>query len=230
MSNHRQSPATAATSKASRHIMGGLISLLVIAGSTTAVVSLVEQSTRERIAANQAARTMKVVAEVLPSGRYNNKPREEIYRVANSLIPGSQQSLPTYIASIDKTQVATVLTLEAPDGYIAPIRLLIGIDSEGSVIAVRALQHLETPGLGDQIDTEKTDWIAQFDGRKQPDDSVPLALRRDGGDLDHISGATITSRAVTNAISSGLKYYAENRQRLLAPVVESGSITQAPQR
>ncbi|TDJ45039.1 MAG: RnfABCDGE type electron transport complex subunit G [Gammaproteobacteria bacterium] len=230
MSSYQQSPTPASTRKASRRIMGGLIGLLVIAGGTTAVVSLVEQFTRERIAANQAARTMKVVAEVLPSSGHDHEPREEIYQGANSLIPGSQKPLPTYFASIDNTPVATVLTLEAPDGYIAPIRLLIGIDNEGSIIAVRALQHLETPGLGDQIDADKTDWIAQFNGRKQSDDSVPLALRRDGGDLDHISGATITSRAVTNAISNGLKYYAENRQRLLAPIIESGSATQELQR
>lgn len=228
MSSHQQAPVTEPTKTAGRRIMGGLIGLLVIAGGTTAVVSLVEKATRERIAANQTARTMQVVAEVLPSSGYKNKPREEIYQVADSLIPGSQKPLPTYVASIDKTPVATVLTLEAPDGYIAPIRLLIGINSEGGVVAVRALKHLETPGLGDQIDAEKSAWIAQFNGRKQPDDSLPLALRRDGGDLDHISGATITSRAVTNAVSNGLKYYAENRQRLLAPSIESGSATQEP--
>jgi electron transport complex protein RnfG len=228
MSSHEQASATKSTRIVGRRIMGGLIGLLVIAGGTTAVVSLVEKATRERIAANQAARTMQVVAEVLPSSGYKDKPREEIYQLADSLIPGSQKPLPTYVASIDKTPVATVITLEAPDGYIAPIRLLIGINSEGGVVAVRALKHLETPGLGDQIDAEKSDWIAQFNGRKQPDDSAPLALRRDGGDLDHISGATITSRAVTNAVSNGLKYYAENRQRLLAPSIESGSATQEP--
>jgi electron transport complex protein RnfG len=230
MSSHQQAPVTEPTKTAGRRIMGGLIGLLVIAGGTTAVVSLVEQATRERIAANQTARTMQVVAEVLPSSGYKNKPREEIYQVADSFIPGNPKPLPTYLASIDKTPVATVLTVEAPDGYIAPIRLLIGINSEGSVVAVRALKHLETPGLGDQIDADKSDWIVQFKDRKQPVDSAPLALRRDGGDLDHISGATITSRAVTNAVSNGLKYYAENRQRLLAPIIESGSATQEPQR
>ncbi len=202
--------------------------LLIIAGSATTVVSIVEKFTHEQIVANQAARTLKVVTEVLPSSRSTNKPREEIHQLVSSLTPDSQKPLPIYLASLDKTLVATVLTLDAPDGYIAPIRLLIGIDSGGSVIAVRALQHRETPGLGDQIDAEKSDWIAQFNGRKQPDDSAPLALRRDGGDLDHISGATITSRAVTNAVRNGLKYYVKNRQHFLAPGIESGSATQEP--
>jgi electron transport complex protein RnfG len=230
MSSHEQSPAPTSTKKDRMRILGGLIGLLVIAGGATAVVSVVEHFTRDTIAANQAARTMKIVTEVLPSSRYDNKPREAIYRLADSLMPDSQKSLPIYIASTEKIPVATVLTLEASDGYIAPIRLIVGIDSAATIIAVRVLQHMETPGLGDQIDPEKSDWIAQFNGRKQSAFNAPLALRRDGGDLDHISGATITSRAVTNAVSNGLKYYAENRQDLLAPMIESGSATQEPQR
>jgi electron transport complex protein RnfG len=228
MSSHKQSPATAPTQTGRRHIMGGLIGLLVIAGTTTAVVSLMEQFTRERIAANQAARTMQVIAEVLPSNRHANMPHEEIHLVTNKRAPGEQKSLPIYIALLDKTAVATVLTREAPNGYIAPIRLLISIDNEGSIIAVRVLEHLETPGLGDQIDADKSGWITQFNGRKQPDDSPPLALKRDGGDLDHISGATITSRAVSNAVSKGLAYYAENHPHILTSVAGSEPVTQDP--
>ena len=211
-----------------RHFIGGLIGLVLIAGGTTATVSLVERYTRDKIAANQSAREMRIVAAVLPNGSYNNKPHEDMRLIIDDRLLGSQEPLPAYRASLDKTPAAIAMTIEAPDGYVAPIRLLIGIDSEGRVIAVRAIQHLETPGLGDQIDAEKSAWIEQFKGRKLPAENVPLALRRDGGDLDHISGATITSRAVSNAVSNALRYYEQNRAQLFAQDAAAQTTAQQP--
>lgn len=211
-----------------RQIIGGLFTLVLIAGGATALVSFVEQSTRDRIAANHAARTMKIVAEVLPDGKYDNQPNHDMRLVTDYKLLGSPNALPAYRASLDDTPVAVVLTVAAPDGYIAPIRLLVGINTDSKVVAVRALQHLETPGLGDLIDPDKSAWIEQFNGRSLPLKNAPLALRRDGGDLDHISGATITSRAVTNAVSNALRYYEINREMLLTPVEHSGLTKQDP--
>jgi electron transport complex protein RnfG len=228
MSKDQQAPAAKDGRLASNRILRGLIGLAIIAGSTAAIVSLVEQLTRDQIAANQSARVLQIVADVLPRGAYNNKPHQDIVLFSDTAVEGNTQELPAYRARWDNTPVALALTVEAPDGYVAPIRLLVGIDSTGRVTAIRTLQHLETPGLGDQIDIDKSDWLAQFAGRRLSPNPTSLTLRRDGGDLDHISGATITSRAVSKAVSNALRYYEENRVTLFAPDTRSDSATPAP--
>ncbi|WP_255211222.1 FMN-binding protein, partial [Methylogaea oryzae] len=55
--------------------------------------------------------------------------------------------------------------LVAPDGYSGNIALILGVDTEGRVLGVRVIAHAETPGLGDKIETAKSDWIKAFDGR-----------------------------------------------------------------
>lgn len=228
MDTDPQKPVTTDTTALGSRLIGGLIGLVLVAGGATAVVSLVEQNTRDRIAANQSARAMKIVAEVLPPGNYDNDPHQDTLLISDSALLGSDEPLPAYRARFNLAPAAVALTVVAPEGYVAPVRLLIGIDSEGTVIAVRALQHLETPGLGDQIDITKSDWIEQFAGRNLSAGNNLLALRRDGGDLDHISGATITSRAVSKAVRNALKYYGQNREQLFAPDAASQMPSREP--
>ena len=130
---------------------------------------------------------------------------------------GSSSPLPAYRARLGSSAVAVVLTTEAPDGYVGPIRLLIAIDRAGNIIGLRALQHQETPGLGDKIDADKSNWLQQFIGASPTEDVAELGLSSDGGRIDHISGATITSRSVTKAVRNTLLYFVENQQALLAP-------------
>jgi Na+-translocating ferredoxin:NAD+ oxidoreductase subunit G len=203
--------------KSRQRLLGGLLALVLIAGTTTAAVSLVATITRDRIAANQSARALRTVVEVLPRDAYNNSPDQDVTMLNNAALLGSPKPQPAYRARSDDSPAAVALTVTAPDGYIAPIKLLVGVDGEGNVIAVRALNHLETPGLGDQIDIGKSAWIEQFSGRSLSGGNGALALRRDGGDLDQISGATITSRAVSKAVRNALKYYAQNREQIFAP-------------
>jgi len=228
MNSSRQPSVKPETRQPRKSAIGGLIGLILIAGSATAIVSVVEQLTRERIAANQSARAMQIIAEVLPRGSYNNNPQQDSLSLTDSALLGGAASLPAYRARFDQSPVAVALTVDAPDGYVAPIRLLVGIDNEGYVTAVRALRHVETPGLGDQIDIDKSDWVIQFNGRKLSAGRGSLALKRDGGDLDHISGATITSRAVSKAVSNALKYYEQNREQLFAPDAASQMPAQEP--
>jgi electron transport complex protein RnfG len=227
--NNTNQPVTAnEKAQARRRFTGGLLGLIIIAGGATAIVSLVASITRDRIAANQSARAMQIVAEVLPGGAYNNSPDQDIQLLVDAGLLGSPEPQATYRARLDGMPAAAALTVTAPDGYIAPIKLLVGIDSNGTVIGVRTLSHLETPGLGDQIDINKSDWMEQFSGRDLPAGNLSLALRRDGGDLDHISGATITSRAVTKAVRNALKYYEQNYEQLFAPTNPSRPPVQEP--
>jgi electron transport complex protein RnfG len=77
------------------------------------------------------------------------------------------------------------------------------------------LEHSETPGLGDAIEKRKSDWVLGFDGRSlQSPQAADWVVRKDGGQFDQITAATITPRAVVGAVKRGLEYIQTNRADL----------------
>ncbi len=87
------------------------------------------------------------------------------------------------------------------EGYNGNIRLLIGFEANGNIGQVRVLQHSETPGLGDKIDTRISNWITVFHGKSPTtENDSDWRVTKDGGQFDAFTGATITPRAVVNAV------------------------------
>ena len=79
------------------------------------------------------------------------------------------------------------------------------------------LEHRETPGLGDRVETSKSDWALQFNGRSLGDPVVEgWRIRRDGGDFDQLTGASVTPRAIVKAVRQTLEYYAANNADIFA--------------
>ncbi|MBS0542941.1 MAG: RnfABCDGE type electron transport complex subunit G, partial [Proteobacteria bacterium] len=101
-------------------------------------------------------------------------------------------------------------------GYAGEIRLMMGVDAQGRILGVRVLAHKETPGLGDKIEVKKGDWITRFTGLSL---GAPPAerwkVRKDGGEFDQFTGATITPRGVVAAVHRGLAFFAANKDSLL---------------
>jgi electron transport complex protein RnfG len=120
--------------------------------------------------------------------------------------------------------VAAVLASIAPDGYAGTIKLLVGINYDGSIAGVRVVSHKETPGLGDAIEAERSDWILGFNGHslREPGEER-WKVKKDGGIFDQFSGATITPRAIVAAVHNTLSYYQNNREALFAAAEESGN-------
>jgi len=197
-----------------------VLTLILFAIAATLAVNLVERNTRQSIADNQAAYTMRVVGEVLPAAGYDNEPHLDIVWLSDEDLPGSLPPLPAYRARLGQQVIATAITVIAEDGYVGPIRLLVGVDARGNIIRVRVSEHRETPGLGDKIELGKSDWITQFDGAGHGTEAS-WTLHQDGGELDHISGATITSRAVIETVRAALEYYLENATVIDADQSES---------
>ena len=109
-------------------------------------------------------------------------------------------------------------------GYAGEIDVLLGLDADGRILGARVLSHKETPGLGDKIEVAKDDWILAFDGLSLGDPPPERwAVKKDGGDFDQFSGATITPRAVVRALKGGLEFFAANRAALTAPAVASNA-------
>ena len=103
----------------------------------------------------------------------------------------------------EKNGKTAVYALEAtaPDGYSGNIRLLIGMTPQGEILGVRVLEHKETPGLGDKIETRISDWILSFTNQKITQDNLSeWTVKKDGGQFDQFAGATITPRAVVNQV------------------------------
>jgi Na+-translocating ferredoxin:NAD+ oxidoreductase subunit G len=114
--------------------------------------------------------------------------------------------------------VAVIIPVVAPDGYAGDIELLVGVNRDGSIAGVRALRHSETPGRGDKIDSDKSDWVLGFAGRSLANPLLAgWAVQQDGGVFDQFTGATITPRAVVAAVLRALQFANDNRAALFGP-------------
>ncbi len=97
--------------------------------------------------------------------------------------------------------VAYAFETTAPDGYSGNIRLLVGMTAQGEILGVRVIEHKETPGLGDKIETRVSNWILAFAHQRiSTENQADWAVKKDGGKFDQFSGATITPRAVVNQV------------------------------
>jgi electron transport complex protein RnfD len=150
--------------------------------------------------------------EVLGDVAYDNRPAEDRVAVQDLALLGLTAPRDAYRARADGRISAVVLPVIAADGYGGPIELLVGIRADGRLCGVRVTRHAETPGYGDEIAGEG--WISAFDNRALADPAA-WRLRRNGGDFDQFTGATITPRAVVAAVHRGLQYFDAHRDRLL---------------
>ena len=197
-------------------VRGGL-TLGVFAMLGAGLVAVTYQYTHERIAKNEQDRLLRSMREVLPSMEYDNDVLEDTVLVEAPGIGDADDMVTVYRARKAGLPVAVVMKVTAPDGYSGAIRLLVGIDTDGKLTGVRVVTHRETPGLGDGIDIARSQWISGFDGKSL--DSPPLeswAVKRDGGEFDQFTGATITPRAVVNAVRNALLYFRAHKAALVA--------------
>lgn len=189
---------------------------LVAAGAAT-LVSLSYEFSRERIAANERARLVAALNRVLEPALRDRDLRSVRLEVTDRALLGSADPVDVFVMSADGTPVAVVFASVAPQGYNAPIQLLVGVSPDGVVTGVRAVSHRETPGLGDRIEIARSRWIESFDGRSlQMPPRALWAVAKDDGAFDALTGATVTSRAVVNAVRDTLLYFEQHRDELFA--------------
>lgn len=191
----------------------GLLVAVAVAG--VAVVSFTHLQTREHIETRQHEQTLRQLDAVLPAAAYTNNPAEETVSVDDRRL-GTDQPVTVYRARRNGDPVAVILPVTAPDGYSGPIELLVAIRADGSVAGVRVLNHRETPGLGDAIESDRSDWLEGFDHRSLGDPPrEDWTVARRGGEFDGITGATITARAVVQAVARALDVFEDRRDELL---------------
>ncbi len=201
----------------SRSMIKNSLVLGLFAVVTVGTVALTQLGTASRIETAQREAQVRALAEILPNGSYDNHLLDNVVEVFDPKLLGIKTPQDAYIALKDGKPSAIILKATAPDGYSGAIHLLIGINANGTLAGVRALNHRETPGLGDRIDLSKSNWILGFNGKSlsNPDDSG-WAVKKDQGAFDQFAGATITPRAVVKAVHKALQYFDANQQRLFA--------------
>ena len=198
-------------------LTGILLFLFAMIGAT--LVAYTFENTKARIAANERAALLRNLHVLVPPDTHTNDLFTDVIEVQDPTLLGSRDPVPVYRARRDGEPVALVLAPEAPDGYGGAIKLLVGITPEGVLTGVRVLSHRETPGLGDAIEAERSDWILAFDGLRLGDPPAnQWRVQRDGGVFDQFTGATVTPRAVVNAVRKSLLYFDRHREDLFAPL------------
>lgn len=189
----------------------------IFALATAIALGVTYALTRENIAASQREVEAQALAAVIQSVPHDNDILEDSFAVpadGQSILNVNQQLI--HIARMNSEPVAFIFPTVAPDGYSGAIRMLVGIQADGEISGVRVTDHAETPGLGDKIDLRKSDWIRVFEGlslKLLPD--AAWAVRKDGGEFDAFTGATITPRAVVAQVKSTLDYFSDNRDRFI---------------
>ena len=198
----------------------GLI-LAGLAAVCTALVAVTHSSTAPRIAANEQAYLEQSLQPVLQGIEYDGNLSESTITITPPHELPGDEDVPVYRVYADGTPVAALFVVRAMDGFSGPIRLLVGIDARGAISGVRVLEHRETPGLGDLIEADKSDWIQQFNGKSLTSPAVSVwAIKRDGGEFDQLTGASVTPRAIIKAIKETLIYFEANRVSVFAAAAD----------
>ena len=179
--------------------------LLLLGGAClgSLAVLLLEQKLAPQIQAQQQQAQERRLLDLLPPEYYNNHPLQNPIALAAGGLLGLSRPSYGYIARYNEQPVAWLIPVEAK-GYAGPILLLVAIAPNGSILSSKILHQQETPGLGERLRPERSPWLKQFEQKSLQD---PWLLRVDGGVIDQISGATITSRATTDALQRVLRYY-----------------------
>ncbi len=204
-------------------LAGFVLGAFAITGVT--LVAVTHLTVDKRIVDNQHQAMQRKLATILPAGQSDNDPLADRIQIHAPDFLGVETSQ-VYRARKGEEPVAVVLEPVVPDGYAGPIKLLVSVLHDGTLGGVRVLSHHETPGLGDKIEESKSDWVLHFQGKSLTDPPLEKwSVKRDGGEFDQFTGATITPRSIVNAVKNTLIYVRQQGDRLFVPVDTSTPAT-----
>lgn len=194
----------------------------VFALGTALLLSLVSLFTADRITLQRLQAEREALNAVLPPTAHDNDMLDNSFTLtpdtteySDIALLGLSTARQAYTALQANKVSGVILPVETPDGYSGTIVLLVGLDHNGGITGVRVLQHAETPGLGDKVETRKSSWILGFDQLSLNNTDTPLwRVKKDGGEFDQFVGATITPRAVVAAVHNALLFFEANKIKL----------------
>ena len=193
------------------------IGLGIFAVMTAGLIAVTHQLTEHTIEDNIVQAQLSAFNEILPADRYDNNLAEANVMLDADPLLGSTEPVQAFIARKDGQVSAIIFETVAPGGYNGNLDLLVAVDRNGIVTGSRVISHKETPGLGDKVDLQKSKWILSFGDKSLENTSLKQwNVKKDGGEFDQFTGATITPRAVVRAVKNTLLYFNENKDALLS--------------
>ena len=184
-----------------RAISKNALALGAAAAVCVAILSVVNQQTAPRISEQRLAAKLTILSEVLPGVNAGQSLLQDCLQVTDEQLLGKAAAQTLYRWRQHGELSAYIIETTAPDGYSGNIDLIVAITPDGTVLGSRVLQHKETPGLGDKIETRRSGWMFSFNNKTVTgDNATKWAVRKDGGEFDQFTGATITPRAVISAV------------------------------
>ncbi len=198
----------------SRNLLLNMLPLLFICFTAVLGIYALGKYFQDTITRNRHLPILEIGAEVLPLEYDNDLPADRISFDLPTHF-GTEAAANVFRARRGAEPVGLIFSPVLARGYNGMMELAIGIRYDGTLAGVRILKHRETPGLGDQVHQDNSRWILSFNERSL--DNTPKdawATEKDGGDFDHISGATSSQRAVIRAAEFTLNQYRANRDAL----------------
>ena len=180
-----------------------VLTLFIITLVASTALGYIYELTKEPIAQSKIKKKLRAIKQVVPE--FTNNPDEEKYKVAS---PDELDSLEFYPAKKDGKIVGTAIETYTTKGFSGLIKIMVGFKPDGTIYNISVLEHKETPGLGTKMADAK--FKNQFIG-KNPSDFV-LNVKKDGGKVDAITAATISSRAFCDAVQKAYDAYKNDRK------------------
>jgi electron transport complex protein RnfG len=202
-----------------------IVALSITCLGSALALAVIHGLTEEPIEEQKRLAIMRAIQEVLPP--FDNDPVENTRQIVlEDDEVGAEKQLMVYLG-LRENEITGVAFAVYGEGYGGLIHVMVGIDLQEEISGVKILEHLETPGLGAKI--EESSFTDQFKG-KSLENSVlvngNLAVKKDGGDMDALTGATISPRGIAMAASAGLKIFKRHRHELLG-FSQDGDTTEA---
>lgn len=180
----------------------GIGRLIIVLGLITFICALllgvVNQVTKGQIAQNQIDTRNAAMAEIIEGATFEDM---------NTTVPAPDKDTPAitgvYKATKDGAEAGYCVEVQ-PKGFGGAITMIVGINADSTVAGVKVTGAAETPGLGAKAQSD-AEWIAQYKGAAG---DGSLKVTKDGGTINAITGATITSRAVTLGVNTAATYVA----------------------
>lgn len=179
--------------------------LTAFAAVCTLFVALTHLLTKPVIEHQKQQNVLNKLTQVLDQSKFDNNPLFNCTEITDFELTGQSSPVTVYRATLDSAPYAVVFQTQTNNGYNGKITMMVAVDKNGTVQGVRTLEHQETPGLGDKIELAKSNWILEFAGKAVESDADPKwYIKKDGGQFDQFTGATITPRAIVNQLRGSI--------------------------
>ena len=177
-----------------------LFAITVIAGVSLGFINDITKGPKEQA---KLERKINALKNVLPE--FNNNPVEDVKRIKSDL---AKDSIEIYAGFLNENQSGTAVVGSSEKGFSGLVKIMVGFNSDGSIKNIAVLEQKETPGLGTKMKDEK--FIKQF--RDKHPSTYNLKVKKDQGDVDALTGATITTRAFSEATQMAYDVFVENQK------------------